>query len=258
MRLLALSTAGPFASVGYADGDAPVVVALGDGAERGRGILREIDRLLAEHGVVRRDLEGVAVEVGPGSFTGVRVGVATAKAIALGLSIPIVGVVSLDALALAAGPSEREILALRDARAGEAFFALYRATAAPADDAAGVRPPALPKRLQKPTRGPASLIRAYLEERGLTKVLAVGEDAERLAITLPLAGLLGGVRTPPVTPIEILAWARPRFAAGTTDDPDALAPLYLQPSTPEKVLEAKREAAKAAADEAAGAAGAGP
>jgi hypothetical protein len=151
-----------------------------------------------------------------------------------------------------------ELFALARGGDGEAFVALYRATAAPADDAPATRPPALPKRLQKPTRGPASLIRAYLEERGLAKVLAVGEDAERLAITLPLAGLLGGVRTPPVTPIEILAWARPRFEARTTDDPDALAPLYLQPSTPEKVLEAKREAAKAAADEAAGAAGAGP
>lgn len=224
---------------------APVVVPLGDGTERGRGILREIDRLLEAHGVARRNLEGVAVEVGPGSFTGVRVGVATAKAIALGLSIPIVGVVSLDALALAAGPCDREILALRDARSGEAFFAIYRATESPPDGSSDARPVALPKRLQKPTRGPAALIRAYLEERGISKVLAVGEDAERLAITLPLAGLLAGVRTPAVTPVEVLAWARPRFENGTTDDPDALAPLYLQPSTPEKVLAEKMLAEKA-------------
>ena len=194
---------------------------------------------MTERGVSRRELEGVAVEVGPGSFTGVRVGVATAKAIALGLSIPIVGVVSLDALALAAGPSDREILALRDARSGEAFFAIYRANPSPEGGTSDTGPFALPMRLQKPTRGPAALIRQYLEERGISKVLAVGEDAERLAITLPLAGLLAGVRTTPVTPAEILAWAQPRFENGTTDDPDAIAPLYLQPSTPEKLLAEK-------------------
>ncbi len=242
MRILALATAGPFASVGFADGaSAPVIASLGDGTERGRGILREIDRLLTGLGVTRRDLEGVAVEVGPGSFTGVRVGVSTAKAIAFGLTIPIVGIVSLDALALAAGPTDREILSLRDARSGEAFFAIYRANA-PSDDGSL----ALPKRLQKPTRGPAALIRQYLDERAISKVLAVGEDAERLALTLPLSGLLAGVRTPPVTPAEVLAWARPRFENGTTDDADAIAPLYLQPSTPEKLLAEKVLAEKAA------------
>lgn len=235
MRILALATAGPFASVGYSDGRAPPEsIPLGDGAERGRGILREIERLLVERGLGRGDLEGVAVEVGPGSFTGVRVGVATAKALAMGLSIPVVGVVSLDALALAAGPTEREILALRDARAGEAFFAIYRPPA-PGDDSA-----APPRRLGKPTRGTAATILEYLAERGISKVLAVGEDAERLALTLPLTGCLAGVRTPAVTPVEILSLAHPRFVAGTTDDADALAPLYLQPSTPEKRLAEKQ------------------
>ncbi len=175
-----------------------------------------------------------------------RVGVATAKALALGLSIPVVAVVSLDALALAAGPADREMLALRDARAGEALFAIYRAN--PSADAGPRRAPAAPCRPPDPARrsrraGPRRSIRAYLEERGIAKVLAVGEDAERLAVTLPLTGLLAGVRTPAVTPLEILALARSRFVAGTTDDADALAPLYLQPSTPEKLL-AAREAKK--------------
>src|SRR5690606_18811012 len=91
-------------------------------------------------------------------------------------------------------------------------------------------------RLCKPTRGTAATLRAFVEERGLGKVLACGEDAERLAVTLPLTGLLAGVRTPAVGPAELIALAVPRFAAGTTDDPDALAPLYLQPSTPERRL----------------------
>ena len=70
----------------------------------------------------------------------------------------------------------------------------------------------------------------------LRKVLAVGEDAERLALTLELHGCLAGVRGPVAGPAEVLALALPRFLAGTTDDPDTLAPLYLQPSTPERRL----------------------
>jgi tRNA threonylcarbamoyladenosine biosynthesis protein TsaB len=238
VRLLALATAGPFSSVGLSDGRGVVVSrALGDGAERGRGILREVDALLREQGLAPKDLDGIVVEAGPGSFTGVRLGVATAKGLASGLDRPVVGVSSLDALAHAAGPADHEVLALRDARSGEAWFALYRRGPAPGPTSGE---PPLPSRLQKPTRGDGAMIRAYVEERGLGKVLAVGEDAERLAVTLHLSGLLAGVRTPAVCAADLVALALPRFAAGTTDDVDALAPIYLQPSTPEKVLAAKR------------------
>lgn len=240
MRVLALATAGPSASIGYGDGRAsPVAVALGEGTERGRGVLREIDALLVRLGLTRKDVEGIAVEVGPGSFTGVRVGVATAKALAIGLGVPVVGVVSLDALALAAGPADRELLALRDARAGEAYFALYRPTTSAAPTPPGARGTLVPVRAQKPARGGAATIRDYLAERGIEKVIAVGEDAERLAVSLPLTGLLAGVRTPVVSATEILALAAERFARGTVDDADTLAPLYLQPSTPERRLAAK-------------------
>jgi len=112
----------------------------------------------------------------------------------------------------------------------------------PASAASPPRSP--PFRLMKPARGRADAIRQALEERSIAKALAVGEDAERLAITMPLAGLLAGVRTPDAGPDAILALALPRFAAGTTDDPDTLAPRYLQPSTPERRLaeEAARRA----------------
>jgi len=223
MRLIALATAGPIASVGLSLRDGSLdVVALGAGAERGRGVTPAVHRLLERHGLLPKDLDGVVVEVGPGSFTGVRVGVATAKALALGLGVRIVGVGSLDALALACGPTDDAVLALRDARAG---------AAEPARSA-----PIALGRLCKPTRGTAATIRTFVGERGLAKVLACGEDAERLAVTLPLEGLLCGVRTPAVGPADLLALATPRFYAGTTDDADALAPLYLQPSTPERRL----------------------
>src|SRR5262245_47841208 len=84
---LALATSGPFPSVGLWLGRAndPTidVVSLGQGAERGRGVTPAIASLLERHRLSPRDLAGIAVDLGPGSFTGSRVGVATAKGLAL-------------------------------------------------------------------------------------------------------------------------------------------------------------------------------
>lgn len=236
MRLLALATSGPFAAVGLWTGVPPLVTSvLGAGAERGRGVTPAIAALLEAQGLAPKDLEGIAVDIGPGSFTGVRVGVATAKALAMGLGIPLVGVVSLSAVALSCGPSSTPILALRDARAGEAYFALYEPLARSLDEEP-VEATTPPMRISKPARGRVDLIRRTIEERGLAKVMACGEDAERLAVTLPLQGLISGVRTPTAGPEEVLRLAIPRFLSKSTDDPDALAPSYLQPSTPERRL----------------------
>ncbi|HEY5488654.1 MAG TPA: tRNA (adenosine(37)-N6)-threonylcarbamoyltransferase complex dimerization subunit type 1 TsaB [Candidatus Limnocylindrales bacterium] len=67
----------------------------------GEELLQRVDELLAEAGVARRDLSGVVVGTGPGSFTGLRIGLATAKTVAYSLDIPIVGVSSTLALAAA-------------------------------------------------------------------------------------------------------------------------------------------------------------
>jgi tRNA threonylcarbamoyladenosine biosynthesis protein TsaB len=72
------------------------------------------------------EISAVAVDVGPGLFTGLRVGVASAKAIAFALRIPMIGVSSLDLLAFPARLSTRRIAAIIDARRGELFYAFYR------------------------------------------------------------------------------------------------------------------------------------
>ena len=68
----------------------------------GEELLARLDEVLAEIGRPKQDLTGVVVGIGPGSFTGLRIGLATAKTIAYALAIPIVGVSSTRALALAA------------------------------------------------------------------------------------------------------------------------------------------------------------
>jgi tRNA threonylcarbamoyladenosine biosynthesis protein TsaB len=72
------------------------------------------------------EISVVAVDLGPGLFTGMRVGIATAKALAHGLRVPVIGVSSLDLLAFPLRTSPRLIVATIDARRGEVFFAFYR------------------------------------------------------------------------------------------------------------------------------------
>jgi tRNA threonylcarbamoyladenosine biosynthesis protein TsaB len=97
---------------------------------RGKGhaefVVPAIRYIAGEAGVSLRSLAGVAVGLGPGLFTGLRVGVATAKSIAQALRIPIIGTPSLDLLAYGVRHSPRLICAAIDARRGEVFTAFYR------------------------------------------------------------------------------------------------------------------------------------
>jgi tRNA threonylcarbamoyladenosine biosynthesis protein TsaB len=74
------------------------------------------------------EISVVAVDVGPGLFTGLRVGIAAAKAMAHALRVPMIGISSLDLLAWPVRHSTREIVAIVDARRGEVFHARYRPT----------------------------------------------------------------------------------------------------------------------------------
>ena len=86
-----------------------------------------IETVCREAGVELPQLGAVAVDVGPGLFTGLRVGVATARALAYALRIPVIGVSCLDLLAFPVRFSPRLIVAAVDARRGELFTASYRA-----------------------------------------------------------------------------------------------------------------------------------
>jgi tRNA threonylcarbamoyladenosine biosynthesis protein TsaB len=90
---------------------------LGERASRAGRILHDIDEVLAGAGVEPAELEGIVVGTGPGSYTGLRMGLVTARTLAFSLGIPVAGVSTLAALA-AGSPGSRPVL---DARRGEVF-----------------------------------------------------------------------------------------------------------------------------------------
>jgi len=130
MNLLAIDTAANLCAACVWDTEA--------GTERGRSVadlgkghaeylMTTIDVALAAAGCGYGDLGMLAVATGPGSFTGVRVGVATARGLALALTIPAVGVSTLDAVAAEAAQAHpgREVLAAIDAGRDELYVAFY-------------------------------------------------------------------------------------------------------------------------------------
>lgn len=85
-----------------------------------------IDFVCRQAGIEINDLDVVAVDIGPGLFTGLRVGLTTAKALAYALRVPMIGVLSLDLVAYPARYFNNLILSTIDARRGELYYACYR------------------------------------------------------------------------------------------------------------------------------------
>lgn len=211
MAILGLATSGPDARVGLQGPDDRVWEGPTLGrTSRGRDLLPAVRDLLAQAGSNLEALTGVVVDRGPGSFTGVRVGVTCAKTLAYALGIPVAGVLSLDLLAHAAA-HPGSVTAVRDAGRGTLYVCQYGARAQG-------RPVCV-----APARQPAETLRS------LGDTTFVGEDAEALAARHGLA------------PAHDVALSMESlFALGVPALDDAvsahgLAPFYLQASAPERL-----------------------
>ena len=179
MRLLAFDTATPSTVVALRDEDGTVLEARDDTPAGTRprhaaAVLELSEDVLQRAGREWRDLDRIAVGVGPGGFTGLRIGVTTARALAQAHGIPLVALSSLRALAVGAGDAAhgRTVLAAIDARRGEAFAAAWSAGGEPVLEAAPHAPDAL-------ARAVAALPDAPL---------AVGDGVLRFASELAAAG----------------------------------------------------------------------
>lgn len=127
MRLLAIETATAVTAIAVDGGDVAREVVVDDARRHTEVLAPSIVTLLAEVGWSASGLQGVVVDIGPGLFTGLRVGVATAKGLSVATGVRIFAVTSTDALAAAAceaGVTGR-VVAVVDARRKEVFAAVY-------------------------------------------------------------------------------------------------------------------------------------
>jgi tRNA threonylcarbamoyladenosine biosynthesis protein TsaB len=211
VRILAVDTTTDRESVAVAEegvvrGEVRVVVA----DDHSRRLLPAVSCLLQSLGLRPRDLEGFAVTTGPGSFTGLRVGISTVQGLALAAGAPCLGVSALDVLAERARGSARLLVPLVDAYRGQVFGAVYDAEARRLTDPVAEPPEAFLARVG----GPAAFLGAGAE-RYRDVVARARPDAVFPACSLFLAGTLARL-------------AAPRLAAGEGGPPDRLRPQYLR------------------------------
>jgi len=177
-------------------------------------LLTAIDQLLTDAGWSARDLEGLAVAVGPGSFTGLRVGLSTVKGLALALSIPVAAVPTLDAMAATLPFAALPVCPVLDARKREVYASLYRWDGLAMRrewDYLAIAPDDLARRLDEP-------------------VILLGDGAD--AIDSPFARRVRPPRRGPA-PAVVGALGQARLALGDTVPVAELAPIYLRPSEAE-------------------------
>ncbi|MGD2116444.1 MAG: tRNA (adenosine(37)-N6)-threonylcarbamoyltransferase complex dimerization subunit type 1 TsaB [Acidobacteriota bacterium] len=170
MLVLGLETATEQVGVAIGGSDGLLASFRAAGARRHAETLTPaVDFLCRQAGVTMADLDLVAVDVGPGLFTGLRVGIATGKAIAYARGIPILGLSSLELLAFPVRLTDRRIVPVVDARRGEVYHSAYRRR-----ESGGIEP------IQEPAvSAPSALARhlAALDE----ECLLVGNGVRRYA-----------------------------------------------------------------------------
>jgi tRNA threonylcarbamoyladenosine biosynthesis protein TsaB len=154
--LLALESATPHASVALLEGER-LVVELANASDRPHStrLLPLVDRVLDQAGVGLEEVGSFAVSIGPGSFTGLRIGLATLKGLTYASSVPAVAVPTLAALARNASGRELPVLACLDARRGELYAAVHgpgREAGAPLLVEGVYTPRELAERIPRPCR----------------------------------------------------------------------------------------------------------
>lgn len=217
MNLLAFDTATPSTVVALSGRELRHDTAPGERPGYAAQLLALATQLLDEAQLTFAELDRIAVGIGPGTFTGLRIGVATARALAQGSGAELVGVSTLRVLA--ANAEGRPVLAVLDARRGEAFVAEY-------EGETEVRPPAAVT--------PETL--ANLARPGL---LAVGDGSVRFRDVLEPAGVEIPADGSPLHRVSALALAR--LARTQAAVSESVTPEYLRLPDAELALRRKTE-----------------
>jgi tRNA threonylcarbamoyladenosine biosynthesis protein TsaB len=219
LHILALDTTSRTGSVAVLHDARVLVETSGTGAvTHGQRLPGDFARALEAAGVAVGDLDLLAVAAGPGSFTGLRVGIASIQGLAFARGLKVVPVSTLDALARLASaraPAGSRVGAWVDAHRGEVFAALYAA-----DGATGLVPPS--------SLAPAQTLTAWAGALGTSPLVVAGDGAVRYRETI--AATLGE-RAAVLEPVPALAGEIGRIAAREPWRavlPHALVPVYVR------------------------------
>lgn len=222
MNILAIDTSTLIASVAVVRDDRPTATRDARVTTHSERLLVLVDEVLSESGLRLEDIDLFACGAGPGSFTGLRIGLATAKGLAFALGKPLVVASSLAALALEAGPCRKPVLALLDAKKHEVYAGLYQV------ESTGARP-LLPEAVLPPDR-----LRGWVRPAvGDAPLVVLGEGATAYPEE---ASALGVVRTDlRATPsaVKVARLAALRREGGAPDELATATPTYIRPSEAE-------------------------
>jgi len=219
MKILAVDTATKSCSVAVIDGGTLLAESTSfKGQTHSRQLLNIIDSVLEQAGLKIAQLDGFAVSIGPGSFTGLRIGISSVKGLAFSLDKPVVGVSTLQTLAYQCKQNPYLICPILDARKHEVYFCHYR-----------FKEGYLEKESQERVASPTEAFREIREP-----CLFVGNGAKlyQEVICSGLGGLAHfAAESQDTIQASAVAWlSLPRFKRQETDDVQLLVPQYIRKS----------------------------
>jgi tRNA threonylcarbamoyladenosine biosynthesis protein TsaB len=205
---------------------APPDADLGKAARHGRGLLPAIAGLLAAEGLAVEDLGAIAVGLGPGSYTGLRIGLTAAKTLAYAARKPLVAIDSMEAIARNAPDDASKVVVAVDAQRGDAYLADFARNS-----------PGAPLHRLGPTRieavGPWA---NALDPR----TLVLGPALDRLLATWPESARVGTTDQGHPDAARLIPLAREALEAGRFLDPFFVEPIYMRRSAAEDQWEARK------------------
>jgi tRNA threonylcarbamoyladenosine biosynthesis protein TsaB len=224
MRILGIDTSTACGSLGLIDDDAVVAeYALLRKETHSARLVPAIQALLKEARLDLHEIDGLAVSLGPGSFTGLRVGLSTVKGLALAAEKPVVGVPTLDALASNLPFTPYLICPILDARKGEVYTALYK------DDEGGRVERLTPYQVLSPL--------GLLEKIPLQETIFLGDGAEVYGELIEEQWGEKALFAPPhlrfLRGSTVAELGLGRIMQGEGDDISSMIPIYVRPSDAE-------------------------
>lgn len=217
MPVIAIETATMVGSIAIVDAARVISeTTLNARATNSERLMATMDRLLNDAGFTIDDMDGIAVSIGPGSFTGLRIGISTAKGLSYASGKPLLGIPTLDALALNMTFSKHLICPIQDARKGEVYTALYRP---------GAKSPE--KMTDDLALNPAALAGMINEK---TVFLGDGVNTHREILMKQLGDLYNEAPLPLQLPraSNVAVLALKRLENGDADDPFTMTPRYIR------------------------------